>query len=161
MRATEKWKNLPVKWTREANLHITLVFLGFVSEEIIPEICQKVADAARKEESFDLELEEISFFPSGYDPRAVALMGKNNQALKRLVNSIEESLEISSAPKKSFRPHITLGRVRKYKWEDLAEAPKIKEKFPVGLAVESINIMASNFGEEKSEYSLIENCPLK
>lgn len=159
--ATQKWKEFPVKWTKEANLHITLVFLGFVDEDMIPGICQKVSKTSQKKELFDLEFEEIGLFPSESAPRMVALIGKASEELKNLVNSIEEELEISYAPKKSFRPHITLGRIRKHKWEDMDIVPEIKEKFSVDIAVRSIDIMASNFGEGGSEYFLIESCPLE
>jgi len=159
--AVEKWQDLPVKWVKEANLHVTLVFLGFVDEEMIPKICQKLSASLQKKESFDLEFEEINLFPSENSPRMVALLGKDSEELKNLVNDIEEGLEISYAPKKSFQPHITLGRIRKHKWEDLENKPEMREKFLVNISVNSVDIMASNFGEGGKEFAIIESCPLE
>ena len=111
--ATEKWQDLPVKWIKEANLHITLVFLGFVLEEAILEICEKTRKVCEEANVFDIEFDQIELFPLVEEPRSVALTGKPSEELKNLVNNIEKELEISNAPKKSFRAHITLGRIRK------------------------------------------------
>ncbi|MDR3559180.1 MAG: RNA 2',3'-cyclic phosphodiesterase [Candidatus Pacebacteria bacterium] len=160
-RAVEKWQSLPVKWTPEANLHVTLVFLGYVAEDDVPGICARVRETAEKSDIFDLEFDRIELFPSAETPRMVALTGSASEELKNLVNGIEESLEISSAPKKTFRPHITLGRGRKYKWEALENKPTISEKFPLTLPVESVEIMASDFGAKGQEYAILESCTLK
>lgn len=161
IKIVEKWQDLPVKWTKEANLHITLAFLGFVSEEDIPEICASVAEAAAKSEIFDLAFDRVELFPSTDEPRMVALTGEANENLKKLVNDIEESLEISKARKKSFRPHVTLGRFRKYKWEALKNKPSVAEKLPLTLAVETVQVMASDFDGGGQEYVPLEKCPLK
>jgi len=159
-RLAEKWHNLPIKWTKEANLHITLAFLGFVLESDLPEICQKVALAARKSTIFDLEFDEISLFPSAEEPRAVALIGRPSEELKTLVNDLEAELGISYAPRKSFRAHVTLGRVRKNKWAGLETEPRILEKFAINLPVDTVDIMASDFDGEEGEYVVLESCPL-
>lgn len=160
-RSVEKWRELPVKWVKQENLHITLKYLGFVDNDAIPEICQKVALAAQKSQIFDLAMDKIEFFPSPDEPKMIALTGPENENLRDLVNQIEESLDLSYAPKKTFRPHATLGRIRKMKWGALAEAPEINEKFSMNLSVESADIMASNFDSDGNVYSVIESCPLK
>ncbi len=159
-RLAEKWHDLPVKWTRAANLHITLAFLGFVLETDLPEICQKVAEAAQKNTIFDLEFDEISLFPSADEPRAVALIGRPSEELKNLVNSLEDTLDIAYAPRKSFRAHVTLGRIRKNKWAELETEPRILEKFAISLPVDAVDIMASDFDGGEGEYAVLESCPL-
>ena len=158
---TEKWKDLPIKWARKANLHITLAFLGFINEEIIPEICEKIQKICEKENIFDIEFNQIELFPSADNPKLVALTGKPNEELKNLVNSIEKELNISNTPKKSFRPHITLGRGRKYKWEALENKPSIKEKFPLILTVGNVEIVSSELDESGSNYIVLGSYPLQ
>ena len=160
-KSTQKWQDLPVKWTKEANLHITLLFLGYVDEESLLEICQKVRDAIENEDIFDIEFEKIELFPSADDPKMVALTGSSNADLLRLHEKIEKELNIFTSAKKSFRPHITLGRGRKYKWEALEHKPSISEKYPLAITAESIDVMASDFGDGTSEYTIIESCPLR
>ncbi len=158
---TKKWETLPIKWTRAVNLHFTLVFLGFVEEDDLADICEKIRKFALKNNAFDIEFGQIELFPSVDEPRSVALTGEPSEELKNLINTLEDGLGISSAPKKSFRPHITLGRIRKNPWEALEEKPEISEKFSLHLGVEAVDIMASDFENDEQEYSVIESCPLE
>lgn len=159
LRACEKWQDLPVKWTKLENLHLTVAFLGFVSEDSLFEISQKVDEATKKNKIFDIDFDRIGLFPSVSEPRAVAILGEASEELKNLVNDIEMTLGLSTVSKKTFRPHITLGRVRKTKWEALSEKPQIAENFHSNLEISSVDILASDFDGE-GEYVVIESCPL-
>lgn len=161
IRATEAWQDLPVKWIKESNLHITLEFLGFIPDDNVSEMCEKVREAANSAEIMDLEFERIELGPTKEDPRQIWLIGKASEDLRILQENIEKSLNIFVASKKSFRPHITLGRIRKHKWEELEESPEIDKIFPLTITVESVDVMASEFENEGAEYTVIENCPLK
>ena len=156
----EKWQDLPVKWVKEANLHITLFFLGFVDDESTLEVCQKVKKIAEQEEIFDIEFEAITFGPTLEDPRMIWLAGKVNEELKHLVEKIEKELGIFSSPRKEFRPHITLGKIKKNKWDELPSKPEINKEFPLLVSVESVDVMASDFESEGMEYTIIESCEL-
>ena len=63
-------------------------------------------------------------------------------------------------PKKEFRPHILLGKVRKKQWDELPEKPEVKRDFPLMVGVESVDVMASDFESEEGEYVIVESCPL-
>lgn len=157
---TEKWQNLPVKWSKKENLHITLLFLGYVDESVLPEICQKVSEAVSKIESFDIEFDKIEIGPSPEKPQTVWFSGEASEDLKDLYESVQKELDIFQTEKKSFRPHITLGKIRKKKWESLEEKPEINENFKVTMTVESVSVMESRGEEGGMEYHVIENCPL-
>ncbi len=159
--ATEKWENLPVKWTREANLHVTLFFLGHIDDESAAEVCSIVQGVAENEDIFDLNMEKIELAPSADDPQIIWLSGEPSEELRKIHEKIEKELGMFKTERKIFRPHITLGRIRKHKREALEEKPEISEKFQLIIPVESIDIMASDFGDGQNEYALIEACPLK
>lgn len=160
-RTVVKWRDLPVKWTKEANLHVTLVYLGHVDDALIGNICKKVKAVASRKSIFDIEFDCVGVGPSASDQRLVWLSGKTSEKMKKLQEEIEKELEIFESEKKSFQPHITLGRIRKHKWEMLDKKPVVKDKFDLILAVETIDVMASNFREGGQEYTIIESCPLK
>ncbi len=159
--AIGEWRNLPVKWVRESNLHITLLFLGFIPDEDLLEICQKVARAAEHSEIMDLSFKKIEFAPHNGNPKVIWLVGEASEGLKSLQENIEKALGIFNSGKKKFRPHVTLGRIRAQKWTKLPEKPTIEKKFSVNVAVESVDIMASDFSGDSQEYSTIESCLLK
>jgi len=149
-----------VKWSKEKNLHITLFFLGFVDDDSTLDVCQKVAKIAQTADIFDVEFEAIKFGPTMEDPRMIWVAGKVSENLRDLVEKIEKELGIFSSSKKEFRPHITLGKIRKNKWNELPEKPVINKDFPLLVTVESIDVMASDFEGDDMEYTVIESCGL-
>ena len=157
----EQWKNLPVKWMKEANLHVTLAFLGYVDESVLPEICQKVASAAMRHESFDLEFEKITLGPNPEDPQMFWLEGSVSNELKALSESIEKELGIFRTEHKSFRPHITLGRIRTLKWDALKNKPLVEEKAKLVFSVENVLVMESSQEKGVAGYNVLESCPLQ
>lgn len=157
--ATEKWQKLPVKWVREENLHVTLLFLGYIDDDTTEKICEIVKDALGKEKFFDIDFDRIELAPKD-DPSQIWLVGGSSEQLRELHEKIEKALDIFKAPKKTFRPHVTLGRLRKAKWEEMPKKPEIEKDFPLNISVESIDIMASHFEGNGSKYTVIEGCPL-
>jgi RNA 2',3'-cyclic 3'-phosphodiesterase len=158
--ATEKWQDSPIKWTREDKLHLTLLFLGYLDEDLIPEICEKVRSACENEDIFDVEFDSIEIAPSKELPQMIWLQGKSDENLLRIYEKLEKELGLYTAPKKSFRPHITLGRIRKFKWEVLDVRPEISEKFPLIVTADSIDVMSGNFELGENKYTILESCPL-
>ena len=160
-RATEKWQDLPVKWVKEDNLHITLSFLGFVYDHAVVGICEKVQEAVEDMEMIDLEFEKIELAPDKENPKMVWLSGVPSEGLRILHEKIEKALNIFVSSKKSFAPHITLGKIRQHKWQELEAVPEIEKTFPLMVTVESVDIMASEFEGDGMEYVVIESCLLK
>ena len=157
----EKWHDLPVKWTKEENLHISLFFLGYIDNDVVADVCQKVRDAVCDMELFDLEFEKIHLAPNIENPQEFRVIGKTSEKLKQLSEVVEKELGIFVASKKTFAPHITLGKIRKEKWADFADKPEVDEKASFAVGVEAVDIMASHFDEGKNKFVLIESCPLQ
>lgn len=153
-----KWSELPIKWMKEENLHITVSFVGYVDESVLPEICEKVAVAVENFESFDLEFDNIELGPNPDDPKTVWLTGAPCVELGMLNEEVERALGMRPNSHKEFRPHITLGRIRKIKWDELEEKPEISEKVKVSMTVDTVSIMESKGGG--AEYVSLEECPL-
>jgi len=152
------WSELPIKWMKEENFHITVAFVGYVDESMLPEICQKVKESVENFEAFDLEFDRIELGPNPEDPKTVWLTGEPCVELGMLNEEVERALGMRPTAHKEFRPHITLGRIRKLKWDELAEKPVIAEKLHVSMTVDSLSIMESKGGG--AEYVSLEECPL-
>lgn len=156
----KKWHELPVKWTKEGNFHLTLAYLGYVDEEVFPEICEKVRDAVGSVDAFDVYFNKITLMPDEKTPRAIILEGEPSEELKNLIETIENALSIGHGERKKLRPHVTIGRIRATKWDDLEEKPLIEESFNVSIPVETVMIMESNAFKGGPEYTPVEECPL-
>lgn len=158
MQKIVQWKELPVKWMKEENLHITASFIGYVDESVVPEICQKINEAVAGFESFEIAFDRIELGPDANDPKMIWFSGKPSAELGKLNETIEKALGMHPQQHKEFCPHITLGRIRKIKWDALPQKPVINEKFVVTMAVESVFVMDSKGGG--AEYVPLEECPL-
>lgn len=161
MQKTEKWVDLPVRWGRIENLHITLAFLGYIDDEKIPGICNSVNNAVKDLEPFEISLNGIIIGPSENQPRMIWAAGEKSEELKTLVEKMEKSLGVFRREKKNFSPHITLGRIMKENWAKLPEKPEINEKINFVIPVDKVEILESVFEEGKRKYLLLESCFLK
>jgi len=159
-RAMELFSDLPVKWTKEQNLHISFLPIGFVLDEAVYDICEKVRETADEIEMLDIEFEQIEVGPSVDDPRVIWLSGKVNPEFLAAYEKIEKALGFISAKKKAFKPHIVLGKIRKHMWDELEKKPEVHKNMPLLVTMESLDVMASDFEEEGMEFSIIESCPL-
>lgn len=154
----DKWRDLPIKWMKEKNFHITVSFVGYVDESVVPEICRKVSEAANEIESFEIFFDNIELAPDAENPRMVWITGKPIEELGKLNETIEKALDMHPQKHKKFSPHIMLGKIRKLKWNELAEKPIIAEKMNIAMSADAVFVMESKGGEE--EYVSLEECPL-
>jgi RNA 2',3'-cyclic 3'-phosphodiesterase len=95
------------------NMHFTLLFLGEVSEETIPDIKKALATISFKR--FDVEFTHVGAFPNPRSPRVIWI-GVDDQSSKQLVDlalQVEKKLgPLGFRPDKPFKPHLTIFRVK-------------------------------------------------
>jgi len=173
----EKWDSLfthrslgkdgLVRWTKKDSLHLTLVFIGYVTEEEMYEICQITRKVVQKFKPFFINFERILYGPPHRPPRMIWLEGKASQELSQIKKELEDAL-VSSKKLRSFKPecrpfspHITLARIKMENWSRLPEKPKIEEDFKVSMVVNSIEVMESELKRDGAEYTILESVPLE
>lgn len=159
-KAVEEWRDLPMRWTKEEQYHLTLHFVGYVTDEKMVEICENIRELARKFEFFDLEFNSIKLAPNPENPRMLWLRADENKEFQLLRKGIEQELGVFKKSQKGSHPHVTLGRIKRIRWEKLPEKPIIKKEFYASIPAESIDVMASEFTKRGLEYFIIESCPL-
>ena len=144
----EKWPELPIRWTKPENLHITLDFIGYVADEELLEVCKKTKEIADKHNFFEIKLFKICYGPlgfrSGQTPRMIWAIGEKIKEL-------------------NLSPHITLGRIRKWEWQRIEpeERPSIDEEIDLSFSVDSIELMESVLKKGGPEYTILESYNLK
>jgi len=168
----KQWADLPVRWTIKSNLHITLVFIGYVNDDEMYEIINIVKKVSEQHEPFNINLEKIILGPAsakasaGRLPRMFWVEGENSSEIAKLKDNLENSLlssQNSGYKKKetrSYKPHITLGRIKTGQWRKLDVQPKIDEKFEHSFLIETIEVMQSNLKRSGAEYSVLESISL-
>ncbi len=103
---------LPGRWTRPAQYHLTLRFIGEVDEEQAATI--EHALSAIEAEAFSLQGRGLGVFPSKRKPRVLFAALDPAPALMSLQAQTEQALRALGleAEPKPFHPHITLARLR-------------------------------------------------
>jgi len=162
-----KWQDLPVRWTKKENLHITLAFLGEITNEELVKISQFLKDFCFESSPFLIGLRKIDYgLLQGGVPRLIWVEGEESEEIKALKAGLDKSLHdaIGFLPdKKGFISHVTLGRVRKWDWQKIEpeERPQIPEDLFLDFEASSIEIMESKLKREGPEYTILESIPFK
>ena len=163
----EKWPGLPVRWTKEDNLHITLIFLGSVNDEEIVEICKVTKEAAEKHSSFLVNFKKISYGPPGKEPpRMVWVEGEKSKELGKLQQDLGNSLgnaNLGKTEAREYALHLTLGRIKEWEFRKIEpeERPEINEEISLSFEVNSIEVMESELKRAGPEYCVLESASLK
>lgn len=141
----EKWPELPIRWTKKDNLHITLEFLGYIADEEILRVCQNVRELALKYKPFSITLNKICYGPPNKKPpRMIWAIGGKVKEFDLL-------------------PHITLGRINAWEWRKIEpeELPQVEEDVNLTFEVNSIEVMESVLKRGGPEYIKLESHLLK
>ena len=158
----ERWLELPIRWTKQDNIHITLVFLGYIADEELINICKAVKESASNHSSFSINLFKICYGPTDKKPpRMVWAIGEKSEEFASLKDDLDKSLAISE--KRQFSPHVTLGRIRKWEWQKIEpeERSEIDEEIGLNFSVDSIELMESVLKRGGPEYTILESYNLK
>ena len=138
-----KYAGADVKWVGPENIHLTLKFLGEITEEKCADVKSALDEVARSAKPFELTLKNIGVFPKMEFPRVVWVGIDSGQAEgARLAANIDEAMSNIGFEKDSrpFSPHLTIGRVRSGLNKD-----KLREK----IASASANFQLTNIAPHK------------
>ncbi len=105
-----------VKWVQQETLHLTLKFLGDISDQEIAWVCQKVRGVCDQRSPFALSCVGAGAFPNDESPRTLWLgVEEGKEALESLQAELDEALVEGRFPRETrrFHPHVTLGRVKR------------------------------------------------
>ncbi len=167
-----KWPELPIRWTKKENLHITLMFLGYLSDEELLEVLKMTKEIASHQSAFLINLKKIIYGPpKKVPPRMVWAEGEKSKELGKLQKDLENSLLSSEALAKEdltiearpYAPHITLGRIKAWEFRKIEpeERPEVNEEINLNFEVNSIEVMESELKRGGAEYAVLESAPLK
>ena len=156
---------LPVRWSAEDALHLTLRFLGEVEAERVEPIGAALLGAVRAARPFAVGFGGVGAFPSLAKPRVVWVGVERHPALELLANDVELALmQFAFEPElRPFSPHLTLGRVERN------ARPAAFKNFPQLAAaigyegtttVESVDLMQSTLGPHGPTYAVLSRAPL-
>lgn len=113
--AEELPRSRDVRWCTENQLHLTLKFLGEVSDAVLPKVCDAAATAGGQVEPFPIRIRGLGCFPGPRNPRVLWCgVEDSTGGCRRWVELADPLLEELGFKRetRAFTPHITLGRSR-------------------------------------------------
>lgn len=106
------------RWVPPANIHLTLRFLGEISEEEAGPVAAALEAACRQARACSFELNRLGVFPRLKTPNVLwAGPDETPSALSSLAEDLDDALEAAgfAREKRAFRAHLTLARHRRGK----------------------------------------------
>ena len=152
-------KELPIKWVRFENLHITLKFLGEIDDKKKKEITPVIKELTNKFSPFKVTLEGIGCFPNPRNPRVLWIgVNEGSEQLCLIAKDAETTLSrYGFKEEKRFHPHLTIGRIKKFcKVDDILENQIKSEPF----LADSITLFKSTLKPEGPIYEELQKFTL-
>lgn len=146
-------------WSRDANLHLTLKFLGEIPQTCVPDLSAAASRAVAGVSPFKILLEQTGVFPT-HGPQRVLWLGISDREgrLSELHARLEDESSKAGFQReaRSFNPHLTLARLRKPAHaRTLAAAHKELKFKPAEIAVSELLVIRSELSSEGSKYTVV------
>ncbi len=155
---------LRVGWERQEKLHLTLKFLGDVSDEKLGSVSKAVAKATRHSSPFRLRLEGTGVFPAGKKARVLWLgITETGSSLRAIFNTVETEFENIGFDKEArgFSPHLTIARLREpARSKGLVDLHLSSHFEPVEFNVTHLVVYQSELLPKGSVYTIVAKKPL-
>lgn len=151
-------------WSRDANLHLTLKFLGEIQQTSVSDFSNAASRAVAELAPFSIRLAETGVFPKHGQPRVLwigttDLSGKLGELQGRLE---EESAQAGfKKDDRPFHPHLTVARLRQPRHARMLGAEHRQLEFePAEIAVSELLVIRSELSSEGSKYTVVSRHPL-
>ncbi len=149
---SHQFKDETLRLTKISNMHITLVFLGEISEDNQQALEKSVSQITV--DPFDIELTRVGFWKK---PQ-ILWIGTTHipKELQQLVKSIKKCVKQQGLKidQREYKPHVTIARKVK-------QIIVPKETFRIQWHVNSFALVISKSTESGVDYQVLQEWPLK
>ena len=142
------------KITEKENLHLTLKFLGEISEEKAEEVKKKLKEIKIKK--FKVSFAEFGVFNENF----VRIIWMHLTGAEELQKEIDEKLKEIFEKERRFMGHITIARVKSCDRKKLIKEVE-KMSSERGFYVESFELISSELTESGPIYTILEKFKLE
>ena len=163
----EKLPDTPVRWVNHQKMHLTLKFLGDISNENISMVEKILYSEAAKRQAMEIGIGGIGAFPKMRHPRVIWIGVEAPAELFDLKRGIEDGVARLgyNYDKYDFTPHLTLGRIsRKASPRDVRKVGNVLHEFQVGFLgvarIEAVHLYRSELRPEGAQYTCLYSAPL-
>jgi len=126
-----------VRWVKKENIHLTLIFLGEIAEDVIDQVKERMHTVSKNHKAFNMALQGTGVFPNFRRPRVlwVGVSPESEEPIIHLARDLMNSLDfLKIDERKDFAPHITFGRIK-----------SVYDSVSLKSGIESISIKTEEF----------------
>ena len=153
-----------INWVKNAQLHLTLKFLGHTPESSINDVIDQIEKITPVIKPFNLTIEKTGCFPIPTRARTLWLGVKGTlDPLLNMVESIETALDPLGFPNsdRNFSPHITLARIKYPQKHTPNVDPFLKSSYdPIDFPVDRVHYFSSELLPSGAIYTILKAFPL-
>ncbi|MFA5052179.1 MAG: RNA 2',3'-cyclic phosphodiesterase [Patescibacteria group bacterium] len=151
----------PVTWEPVEKMHITLRFLGDVTDQELASVDVLLHSVSRKIAPFDISIKNFVAYPNFKFPHAIGLKITDNAELNNLHSLIARPLNeqgIGKPDKHQFSGHVTIGRLKPVyaNFRALTTITCASQ-----FTASSIELVASVLKPNGSEYTILTSYPFR
>jgi len=141
-----------------ADLHVTLLYLGMVSDELLPLLKAELSEIATRHSTFPMHVDGLSYFGASTGPRVVYLSVGESNALSLLQREIEHTIakQLERSISERFIPHVTIAKKRRTTNDVVIQKDQIQA---VEVLVESFSLFAVH-PDHSPKYEALESFTL-
>ncbi len=159
-----------IRWVDPASIHLTLAFLGELTDDQLSVVQQVTEDVSRQARSFSYALTQLGTFGSPRSPRVIWMgLEERSGSLQRLHRILNGQLQQSGfkTDTRPFSPHLTLARVKNPLSESEAQHLRVlladkQDSFrsPTPYLVRHVCVMKSELQRSGAKYTCLQAYPL-
>ncbi len=148
------------KWVEPQNLHMTLQFLGEISQEQALSVLKNLQKIAESFSSFQVQYRMLGVFPDRKRPRILWIgVTKGENTLRKLASEVVQLNKKSGikVDSKSFHPHVTICRIKEVDRKKLSTLMNRYRNFTFGEEkVDRVALISSSLTSIGPIYSVVE-----
>jgi 2'-5' RNA ligase len=154
-----------VTWVAPDCIHLTMKFLGEQRSEDVPAVRDALAAVARRFQPLRLDVGGVGAFPHLRAPRIFWMGIAADPKLELLHHDLEVACETlgHEVDARAFRPHVTLGRVKRDATAEQAETLArlaANVRYRATIEARSIDVMQSELSSGGPRYTVLSAVPL-
>jgi RNA 2',3'-cyclic 3'-phosphodiesterase len=154
-----------VSWVAEPKIHLTLKFIGEMADERLEPLVVAMKNIARTHVAPAVHVATAGAFPNFKRPRVIWMGVEPEPRLELLHHDVEVAcdrlgFELDGRP---YRPHLTLGRVRRPLGAESLKALRTAAKritFTDHFFARAIDVMQSVSGSVGTTYRVLSSAPM-
>ena len=150
------------RWTEPEGIHLTLKFLGEISDGKVREVTAALRKLGEFE-PFAIRVKGFGFFPDLRRPRVFWVGIDESENLDRLAGEVDKAMGATgfAREERTFRPHLTMARFREPQAQPALQAAisKQAEQDLGSFEVSEFFLFESKLSPHGAEYRKVERFP--